>query len=170
MALTINKKISLTNFNTGAASRIKYLVIHYVGATGGAEDNCNYFYSTYRGASAHYFVGHKGEIWQCVLDKNIAWHCGTNGTYYHASCRNSNALGIEMCCRKDSKGNWYFEEATVKSTIALAKELMAKYNIPIENVLRHYDVTHKCCPAPYVNDGAAWTKFKAQLTATPSFT
>lgn len=171
MACKINQKLSITNFNAGTASRIKYLVIHYVGATGGAEANCNYFYSTYRGASAHYFVGHSGEIWQCVLDKNIAWHCGTSGSYYHRECRNSNAIGIEMCCRKKSDGTWYFEDATVKSTIELAKEIMAKYNIPIGNVLRHYDVTHKCCPEPYVRDISAWNAFKAQLTAsTPSST
>ena len=38
--MNINRKISKYNFNKGSVSRIKYIVIHYVGALGGAEDNC----------------------------------------------------------------------------------------------------------------------------------
>lgn len=163
--MTINKLLTKVNFtDKNSTKRIKYLVIHYVGATGGAQDNCKYFYDTYRGVSAHYFVGHKGEIWQCVDDADIAWHCGTNGTYKHKYCRNSNSIGIEMCCKKDSKGNWYFEEETVAATVELVKMLMKKYNIKIENVIRHYDVTGKNCPAPYINN-AKWQGFKNKVIA-----
>ena len=41
--MNINRKISKYNFNKGSVSRIKYIVIHYVGALGGAEDNCRYY-------------------------------------------------------------------------------------------------------------------------------
>ena len=59
----INKMITKVNFSDSnrSAGQIKYLVKHFVGATGGAEANCRYFYDTYRGASAHFFVGHNGE-------------------------------------------------------------------------------------------------------------
>ena len=40
---------------------------------------------------------------------------------------------------------------------------MKKYNIPIENVVRHYDVTGKLCPQPFVNNNAAWNNFKNKL-------
>lgn len=160
--MNINKLITKTNFKQGNGKQNKYIVIHYVGATGGAQDNCRYFLSNYRGASAHYFVGHKGEIWQCVEDKDIAWHCGAN-TYKHPYCRNSNSIGIEMCCRQKTNGTWYFEDATVKAAIELTKELMKKYNIPAENVIRHYDVTGKTCPEPYVRDAAAWGEFKKKI-------
>ena len=164
--MQINKLITTTNFKTGNGKQNKYIVIHYVGATGGAEANCKYFQSTYRGASAHYFVGHEGEIWQCVEDKDVAWHVGAS-RYKHPYCRNSNSIGIEMCCRKNlSNGTWYFEEETIKATIELTKELMKKYGIPASNVIRHYDVTGKVCPEPYVRDTAAWNTFKASLTAT----
>ena len=45
----INKLISKVNFSDSnrSAGQIKYLVKHYVGATGGAEANCKYFYDTY---------------------------------------------------------------------------------------------------------------------------
>ena len=45
---------------------------------------------------------------------------------------------------------------------------MAKYNIPLSNVIRHYDVTGKRCPEPYVRDTAAWNTFKASLTTNTS--
>ena len=162
--MTINKLLTKTNFRKVSNKQNKYIVIHYVGADGGAKDNCRYFETTYRGASAHYFVGHAGEIWQCVEDKYVAWHCGAD-VYKHPYCRNDNSIGIEMCCRQDSKGNWYFEDITVSSTIGLVKELMKKYNIPAENVIRHYDVMGKICPAPYVynNTKHTWDNFKKQL-------
>ena len=171
--MTINKKLTTVNFNnTNNTGRIKYIVIHYVGALGGAEANCNYYKSVNRNASAHYFVGFDGEIWQCVEDGDVAWHCGAK-SYKHPECRNSNAIGIEMCVRKKntasmsaSDKDWYFEDATVKATIELTKELMKKYNVPASNVIRHYDVTGKTCPAPYVHDAAAWNNFKAQLSGS----
>lgn len=169
--MNINKLLTTVNYeNTNNASRVKYIVIHYVGATGGAKDNCLYFQNTYRAASAHYFVGHNGEIWQCVDDADVAWHCGTNGTYKHASCRNANSIGIEMCCRQGADGKWYFEDATVSSTIELTKMLMKKYNVPASNVIRHYDVTGKTCPEPYVTNRTkhTWSAFKNKLTSTPA--
>jgi N-acetyl-anhydromuramyl-L-alanine amidase AmpD len=166
--MQINKLLTTVNYRKATNKKNKYIVIHFVGATGGAEDNCKYFKSNYRGASAHYFVGHKGEIWQCVEDFNTAWHCGAS-RYKHPYCRNENSIGIELCCRKNiSNGTWYFEEETVKAAIELTKELMAKYNIPAANVIRHYDVTGKTCPEPYVRDTAAWNTFKANLATTPA--
>lgn len=161
--MIINKLLTTVNYKQSNIDRIKYIVVHYVGATGGAEDNCKYFKSIYRGASAHYFVGHKGEVWQSVEDQNIAWHCGAL-KYKHSGCRNSNSIGVELCCKKDKSGNWYFEQATINAAIELVKDLMQKYNIPVENILRHYDVTGKNCPAPFVSDAAAWADFKNQLT------
>lgn len=140
----------------------KYIVIHYVGAVSTAKNNADYFYSAYRGASANYFVDDTS-IWQVVEDKDAAWHCGTSGTYYHKYCRNNNSIGIEMCCIYKN-GKLDISEQTVANTIELTKQLMAKYNIPVENVVRHYDVTHKRCPAPFVEYESRWKEFKGALT------
>ena len=155
--MIINKLLTSVNYKKTNGRKIDYLVIHYVGATGGAEANCRYFKDTYRGASAHYFVGHKGEVWQCVEDRNIAWHCGSK-----YKINNTNSIGIEMCCKKS--GNWYFEASTVTAALELTKMLMDKYSIPAERVVRHYDVSGKVCPEPYVRDLEAWMAFKSQLT------
>ncbi len=61
--MEIKKLLTPYNHNTGTTYRIKYIVIHYVGATGGAEANCKWYAGANRGASAHYFVGFDGEVW-----------------------------------------------------------------------------------------------------------
>lgn len=167
--MKINRLLTAMNCNVRDSRDIKYIVIHYVGALGGAEANCRYSASKYIGASAHYFVGHGGEVWQSVEDKDIAWHCGAK-SYRHPDCRNSNSIGIEMCVRKrdtSSMGaadtDWYFEPETVAAAGQLARELMERYGIPAGNVLRHYDVTGEICPNPYVVDANAWTAFLAGL-------
>ena len=168
--MVINKKLTPYNFNDSnrGADQIDFIVIHYVGALGGAEANCNYYASKYIGASAHFFVGFSGEIWQCVEESDTAWHCGAS-SYKHPTCRNSNSIGIELCVRKKNTGSlgatdkdWYFEDATVKAAVELTKYLMKKYNIPAENVIRHYDVTGKICPNPYVYNTTShtWSEFK----------
>ena len=47
---------------------------------------------------------------------------------------------------------------------------MARYSIPLDHVLRHYDVTGKCCPNPYVMDDSLWEGFKAGLMADAGLT
>ncbi len=103
----------------------------------------------------------ENEIWQCVEDKDVAWHIGAQ-SYRHPEARNANSLGVEMCSRRGVSGVYYFKDETVKRTVALVKELMIKYGISSNNVVRHYDVTGKVCPAPYV-DNAAWERFKGFL-------
>lgn len=146
--------------------KIEYIVVHYVGATGSAKDNAMYYNREYVGNSAHFFVGHaaeNGAVYQSVDPVYRAWHCGSEtGRYMHPSCRNDNSIGVELCCKYDVERGWYFESETVASAAALVRHLMQTYNIPAQNVLRHYDVTGKTCPAPMLED-AAWKQFKSQL-------
>lgn len=160
--------ISKYNFRKGDVSRIRYIVIHYTGSLGTAEKQCQYLASGDKGRSAHYFVGYEGEIWQSVEDENIACHCGAK-RYKHSECRNDNSIGIELCVRKKDQSHkkaedrdWYFEDATVEAAVELTRYLMRKYSVPASNVLRHYDVTGKICPAPYVHNTTqhTWEEFK----------
>lgn len=160
--MEIKEYLTKTNYNKGNNKRNKYIVIHYVGAVSSALNNAKYFNSTYRDASANYFVDDKS-IYRVVKDKDIAWHCGAKK--YYNSCRNYNSIGIEMCCF-NNKGVLDITEKTIQNTAELTKELMKKYNIPIENVVRHYDVTRKDCPAPFVKDINRWNNFKNRLVET----
>lgn len=158
--LPINQYITQRNRTISNRKSIQYLTMHYVGAVSCAKNNCAYFYSTFRGASAHYFVD-DDSIWQCVRDKDIAWHCG-NDVYYNG-CRNSNSIGIEMCCYSKN-GKLDISADTEKNALDLAAYICKKYNIPISRVVRHYDVTRKNCPAPFVKDTARWNNFKNKLS------
>ncbi len=171
--MQINKLLTPYNHNAGNADRIKWIVIHYVGALGGAEANCKWYAGADRGASAHYYVDFDGSVWQSVEDKNIAWHCGAK-KYVHPECRNANSIGVELCVWNkgslaDTSRDWYFEDSTVQTAIALTKELMAKYNVPADHVIRHYDVTGKICPNPFVYNHTqhTWEAFKAALVVMP---
>ena len=149
-----------------AASRgegdIRYIVIHYTANDGDtAQNNADYFARENISTSAHYFVD-ETEVWQSVRDQDIAWHCGTRGTYYHPYCRNANSIGVELCNRMQN-GKYYFAPDTVRNAQALTRMLMDRYGISAGNVVRHYDVTHKTCPAPFVESTAAWDAFKAGL-------
>lgn len=158
--MEIIKNITNRNRTISNGRAIKYIVIHFVGAVSSAKANSNYFKNTYRGASAHYFVD-DGSIYQVVEDKDVAWHCGAN-SYKHKNCRNSNSIGVEMCCFKNGS-KIDINENVVNRTIELTKELMTKYNIPIENVIRHYDVTGKACPEPFISNVCRWNNFKSRL-------
>ncbi len=142
-------------------SDIAYLVVHYTGNRGDtAKNNADYFAREVTGTSAHYFVD-ENEVWQSVPDGHAAWHCGTKGTYYHPACRNANSIGVEVCML-DKHGK--LRQGSVDRAAALVRELMQRYSIPPDRVVRHYDVTHKDCPAPMVQNPALWQAFQNKLT------
>ena len=157
------KQCNSTNYKAGRTSEIKYIVIHYTANNGDtAKNNADYFANNQNlSASAHYFVD-ENTVWQSVKDTDTAWHCGSK-VYNHPYCRNNNSIGIELCSRKDSNGNYYFKDETIKNAAELAKSLAGKYNIPAANIIRHYDVTGKMCPAPMVNDISLWNRFKEMI-------
>lgn len=157
------------NYQRGRARPVSFLVFHYVGAAGGAEANARYYHSTPGiGASAHYFVDHgpDAQVWTSVPEGDTAWHCGrSDGKYKHPACRNANSIGIEMCCHQRADGTWYIDEETMAAAAELGRDIMARYGIPMENVLRHYDVTGKLCPRPLIDEGK-WAAFKDRLEDT----
>ncbi len=159
--MEIQKLITKINRKIMSNRKIEYIVIHYTANNGDtAKNNCKYFEIVNRQASAHYFVD-ENSIWQCVEEKDVAWHCGAKK--YYSACRNSNSIGIELCSRKDKNGKYYFKDETIKNAIELTKELMKKYNIDINHVIRHYDVTRKVCPEPFVRDETKWHDFLNEL-------
>ena len=152
------KQANEANFAQGRTQPIEFLVIHYTANNGDTvQNNLDYFSCNAAGASAHYFVDENG-YGQSVKDADTAWHCGAS-SYRHPTCRNANSIGMELCSRKDSKGNYYFMDQTVYNAAALARQLMQTYGIDRAHVLRHYDVTGKRCPAPMVDNPTLWENF-----------
>ena len=174
----IFKQCHSANFKTGRTQDIKYIVIHYTANNGDrAKNNVDYYGGQKVGASAHYFVDEYDTVYQSVKDTDTAWAVGGTSRYIHPECRNANSISIEMCSRnRNGSGKsaedagWYFKPETINNAVALTKELMRKYNVPVENVIRHYDVWGKICPAPFVNNQKLWDDFKNRLTESEVLT
>jgi hypothetical protein len=152
------------NYRSGRTRPVQYIVMHYTANDGDtAKNNCDYYHRVGGlQASAHYFVDEYGAM-QSVREGDTAWHCGARA-YWHPECRNANSIGIEMCSRKRADGSYYIKPETVTNAAALAKDIMQRYGIDTDHVLRHYDVTGKHCPMPWVDNPAQWTAFLAMLT------
>ena len=153
-----------SNYRAGRTQPVRYIVMHYTANNGDtARNNCDYYHRVGGlQASAHYFVDEHGAM-QSVRECDTAWHCGARA-YWHPECRNGNSIGIEMCSRKRADGSYYILPETVANAAALAREIMQRYGIDTDHVLRHYDVTGKRCPMPWVDDPAQWAAFLAMLT------
>ena len=152
-------------------SDVRYLVIHYTGNDGDtAAANARYFQSRIVEASAHFFVDDGGVV-QSVPEDCVAWSVGgrkypscsqSGGGKWYGKCTNNNSISVELCDTKQD-GRYNFSEKTLENAAELCRDLMQKHGIPIENVIRHFDVVGKICPAPFVEDAAAWEKFKERL-------
>ena len=157
--MQINENLIKYNFSSRKNTPIKYIVIHDTGNTGYKADanaHYNYFNTGDRQASAHYFVDDK-QILRVVKDSNKSWHCGDGLGKYGIT--NENSIGIEICINKDGDYN-----KAVGNTLYLVKYLMNNYNIGIDNVVRHYDASRKCCPNTMSqNNWLKWTEFKNKL-------
>jgi len=152
-------------------SPIKYIVIHYTANDGDTDEgNGKYFHSNIVKASAHYFVD-SDSITQSVPDDYVAWSVGgskysncksTGGGKFYGKCTNSNSINIELCDDKKD-GTVYPSAATITNAIELTKDLMKKYGIPAENVIRHFDVTGKLCPAYWCGTDVKNKKWKTEF-------
>lgn len=172
MSYTIKEQLANSGNYGGSrnASQIRYLVYHYTGNDGDrAANNAKYFQNNIVKASAHYFVDDT-TVWRSVPDLKVAWSVGgskyanahkTGGGTMYGVITNTNNLSIEMC---DTIRNGVYQasEATLANAAALGRALMEKYDIPIENVYRHFDVTGKHCPSYLVN-AQKWAEFKKRL-------
>jgi len=158
--MKINRLITNVNRWEGRfGNDIKYIVMHYTAGDGDtARGNCQYFKDTYRGASAHFFVD-ETSVWQSVELCDSAWHCGDNPPS-HNGATNLNSIGIEMC--SDIIGGEYvISDETVNNAAELVWYLLDMY--PNAILCRHYDVTGKKCPMPWVDDESLWTEFQRKI-------
>ena len=171
MSYKLVANLTNVNYKKGNSGR-KYIVIHYTGnTTDTATANANYFKNVHRGASAHYFVD-RTQIVQVVSEQDTAWAVGKNygSNNLFGQCTNSNSISIEMC----STGGKIADE-TYQNTVALTKDLMKRWNIPADRVVRHWDVCSKNCPGwdgwgADGKDASIWNRFKKDIggTATSS--
>lgn len=137
----------------GRSRAIDRIVVHFTATLASARNNATYFTRNEgQGASAHYFVDDiSPEIYQSVAEGDTAWHAGD----WQMNCR---AIGIEVVSAGED-----FSDVEVDKLSWLVQRLMDKYGIGAAGVIRHYDVTGKRCPAPYVA-ASKWAALKAAIT------
>ena len=178
--------------------RILYLAIHYTAGASSAPGRARSMRAGWekaQRASADFGVDDRDMVqfnpdlrnYRCwsVGDKKNRYSGG--GQLYHIAT-NSNTISIEICSNlrdgydhtKVNHEGWYFTEAALNNAVRLAKILMKKFNIPIERVVRHYDVSGKVCPGVIgwnnatiynkagnatrdKNNSAKWEEFKKRL-------
>lgn len=141
-----------------ALTEVNGVVVHYTANPGtSAMQNRDYFAglaeSHETSASSHFIIGLKGEIVQCVPCNEVA---------YASKERNYDTVSIE-CCIEDETGK--FNDETYQSLVELVTWLMGRYDLRVEDVIRHYDVTGKNCPKYYVENEDAWMNFRNDLAA-----
>lgn len=155
-----------SNYRKGREFPVHWIVLHFTANNGDtAKNNADYFANNENlRASAHYFVD-PNEIYQSVKDTDTAWHCGRErGGSYFNDCRNANSIGIEMCS-VIRNGVYVIPDETVRNAAELVRYLMERHHVPVSRVCRHYDVTHKSCPEPWVRNPKQWEKFLEMLEA-----
>lgn len=147
------KQCGSDHMTHGRTRGIDRVVVHYSGTTASARNNAVYFSrNENQGASAHYFIDDiSPEIYQSVAEGDTAWHAGN----WDMNCR---SIGIEVVSAGED-----FSEVEIQKLSWLVQTLMAKYGIGADGVIRHYDVTGKLCPAPYIDEGR-WAALKARIT------
>lgn len=154
-------------------SKIKYIVWHYTANDGDSdESNARYFKRANLKASAHYFVD-DDSITISVPDTYAAYSVGgsrysnykvTGGASLYKICTNANSINIELCDTQKN-GKYDVSEKTLENAIELTRKLMEKYNITIDRVVRHFDVSGKSCPAYYI-DNNKWAAVKDRISAS----
>lgn len=150
------------NYGGRRTQKVEYIVIHYTANDGDSDtSNANYFKKALNPvSSAHYFVD-DDSITCSVPEDFVAYHCGAQ-VYYHPKCRNANSIGVELCDAKRD-GAVMATDRTLHNAAHLVSMLMKKYGVPIGNVIMHYDVTHKACPAYWVKDRSGFERFKKMV-------
>lgn len=177
---------------------IKYIAIHYTAGASSAPGravNMKNSWEKSRRASADFGVDDRDMVqFNPDLKNYKCWSVGDKknpnggGGQLYGIATNGNTISIEICSNlkkgysasKVNHEGWYYTDKALDNAVKLVKILMKKFNIPIERVVRHYDISGKICPGiigwnNYTiceadgtktnkkSDSSEWIKFKKRL-------
>lgn len=143
---------------------IKYIAIHYTAgassAPGKAQDMKKSWELTKR-ASADFGVDDRDMVqFNPDLKNYYCWAVGDKKNPYggggslYGIASNRNTISIEICSNlqkgtspsKPNHEGWYYTDKVLENAVKLTKILMKKFDVPIDRVVRHYDISGKICP------------------------
>lgn len=143
---------------------IKFIVIHDTankGVGANAMSHKNYLEHATRFGSAHYYVDDH-EIIQTIGDSHTAWSVGDTWARKYrtrSDVNNYNSLNLELCINSDGDYNKAFF-----NLVELTKNLMFKFGIPHDRVVRHFDASGKPCPSSMRdNNWQRWREFQSEI-------
>ncbi|EUJ27395.1 N-acetylmuramoyl-L-alanine amidase [Listeria floridensis FSL S10-1187] len=120
-----------------------------------------------RYASAHFFVDRNETL--CVVPTDeVAYHANdrarfVNGELYRGTKAllpdaNYLSLSIEMCVDR----NIEIASEIEMRALELAVFLCAKHQLEATDIIRHFDISGKFCPAPWVNNPERFEQFRSK--------
>lgn len=151
---------------TSSPNRVpQYLAIHFTAGSNSTPGRAQSVYNTFvsRSASADFAVDDRDIVqFNPDISNYYCWSVGdtrnkwSKGGSLNGKATNKNTISIEICstCTPASSKavstanhpGWSFTDAALNNAVKIAKIVMKKYNIPLERVVRHYDITGKMCP------------------------
>jgi N-acetylmuramoyl-L-alanine amidase len=153
---------------------VKGIVMHWTATPGATDTNEHDFFDGKDGgggryASAHFFIDRDSATLIIPLDE-VAYHANdhpckvdklqASANYYKGGGANLTSIGVEMCVEKDGT----IHGSTVKRAEQVVAELCNRYKLnPLTDIYRHYDITGKNCPAPWVSHPELFNQFKKDV-------
>ena len=177
MALLITNYFGTTNTNYLANRSVEWIAVHYTAGTTSKKGSALNLASCYKAGSistsSDFTVDDATAVqYNKDIKNRYTWGVGGNlypsmstslGGKYYGICKNSNCINIEVCSNKVNKKSllatdtdWYFTDSELDLTAQLIAKLMKEFNIDIDHVIMHHEVTGKLCPA-------MWTQKESQL-------
>lgn len=150
------------------------IVLHWTANPGGTDENHADFFDGADGggsryAGAHMFVDKDSATLIIPLDE-VAYQANekacriarlkgsikrADGSTYHGDA-NVTTISLELCVEKDGT----IHPDTIARAVKIVAEWCKKYKLDVNDIYRHYDVTGKLCPRPFVDNPAMFTNFK----------
>lgn len=164
----IDKLLTINRYSRPGTKRTRTtkIAVHYVAnPKSTAIANRNYFENcriTEKYVSSHYIIGLDGEIIRCVPEDEIA---------YCTNAANAYSISIE-CCHPDWTGK--LNDKTYAALVELCTDLLRRYQLAADDLIRHFDVTGKVCPKNFVpasrggtdtDDAANWQRFRTDVAS-----
>lgn len=142
----------------------EYIVLHHTatvqgttqGVLNGLNKRADY-------ASCHYLVSDTGDIYKMGDDSDILWHAGVS-EWKGKSNMNDYSIGIEVIGPLMNGG---FTDESRKAVKELIQYLMDAHNIPIDNLVRHKDISPRrktdISDTFWSNKFTSWADYKKSL-------
>jgi N-acetylmuramoyl-L-alanine amidase len=155
-----------------ARDKVDTLVIHAIGGPRCSDDGKSVvfrpvvgdarawkqFFEAHEELGIHWIVDRAGAVVSSIPEGQVA---------NHAKGNNDASIGVELVNRGD--GLEPYPEAQIEAALKLAREIVARWHIPLERVLRHSDVDRApalpCGSPRKVDPGPqfSWARFKERL-------